>query len=180
MSHTPRGPDAHAPEFLANRGSRTGRDRQNSPGSSDSESGDISLEDDLGLNSVRGLARRASAAIEDAASTDGALWGAMADNVTGQLAALYREREPLQSAASRAPRASSCSAAAALLGVVAAALYLGDVDAGLTPRKHAAAQLLSRNHQQADFRKSLVPTGRSIGLRRLVLFTCIDCLRWLD
>ena len=98
MSHTPRGPDAHAPEFLANRGSRTGRDRQNSPGSSDSESGDISLEDDLGLNSVRGLARRASAAIEDAASTDGALWGAMADNVTGQLAALYREREPLQTA----------------------------------------------------------------------------------
>ena len=71
-------------------------------------------------------------------------------------------------------------AAAALLGVAAAALYLGDVDAGLTPRKHAAAQLLSRNHQQADFRKSLVPTGRSIGLRRLVLFTCIDCLRWLD
>ena len=29
-------------------------------------------------------------------------------------------------------------AAAALLGVAAAALYLGDVDAGPTPRKHAA------------------------------------------
>ena len=95
MSHTPRGPDAHAPEFLANRGSRTGRDRQNSPGSSDSESGDISLEDDLGLNSVRGLARRASAAIEDAASTDEALWVAMAEEITDEHAALRREREPL-------------------------------------------------------------------------------------
>ena len=45
-------------------------------------------------------------------------------------------------------------AAAALLGVAAAAPYLGDVDAGLTPRKHAAAYFC-RNHQHADFRKSL-------------------------
>jgi len=82
MSHTPRGPDAHAPEFLANRGSRTGRDRQNSPGSSVSESDDNSVEDDLGLNNARGLARRASAAIDEAATTDESLWNAMKHDVT--------------------------------------------------------------------------------------------------
>ncbi len=52
-------------------------------------------------------------------------------------------------------RSSLACAAVALLGVAAAALYLGAVDAGLTPRKHAAAYFC-RNRQQA-FRKALAP-----------------------
>ena len=47
----------------------------------------------------RAAGRHASESILAAANdTLNDLWDAMADNVTGQLAALYREREPLQAA----------------------------------------------------------------------------------
>ena len=60
----------------------------------------------------------------------------------------------------------------------AATLYLGDVDAGLTPRKRTAAYFC-RNHQQADFRKSLSPVEQ-LSRRRVRFFTCINNLSLLN
>ena len=90
MVRTPRRLDAHGPEFLGNRGSRT---LQNSDGS---ESGDNSVEDQLDLNDARASGRRASKSILAAASdTLNDLWDSMKEIVTDDLAALYQEREPL-------------------------------------------------------------------------------------
>ena len=83
MVRTPRRLDAHGPEFLGNRGSRT---LQNSDGS---ESGDNSVEDQLDLNDARASGRRASASILAAmGDTLHDLWAAMADDVTDVHAAL--------------------------------------------------------------------------------------------
>ena len=82
MVRTPRRLDAHGPEFLGNRGSRT---LQNSDGSES----DNSVEDPLDLNDARASGRRASASILAAmGDTLHDLWAAMADDVTDVHAAL--------------------------------------------------------------------------------------------